>query len=149
MSEVNSTTVFGCYEHVSIPQLGIDDTIAKIDTGAYSGALHCTFVKETVRESDGKKVLRFIPVDNHRHATETENYSVVRVRSSTGHEVRRYLITTEINIQGKNYEITIGLSNRRKMKRQVLIGRRFLRQNNILVDVRINQELDTNRGDIL
>jgi hypothetical protein len=70
---------------------------------------------------------------------------VTHVRSSTGHEVKRYIICTEIVVNEKKYPITIGLSNRSKMLREILVGRRFLRENNILVDTRINQELDLDK----
>lgn len=134
--------VFGSFEHVSIAALGIEDTIAKIDTGAYSGALHCSIIRTIKRKSDGKRVLQFIPSDNHAHLTEMEDYSVTYVRSSTGHRVKRYLFTTDIMIKGVSYPIIIGLSNRSDMQYEVLIGRRFLRENGITVDVRINHELD-------
>jgi len=141
----NSET-FGIFENISIPELGINNVLAKIDTGAYSGALHCSNIEEFVRESDGKKILRFTPSDNHAHATELTHYSRSNVRSSTGHRVKRYLFDTDIVIKGVTHRIRIGLSDRSDMNCEVLIGRRFLRENNILVDVRINQELDTDGG---
>ena len=137
--------IFGSFEPVSMPRLGIKDTIAKIDTGAYSGAMHCSMIEEAVRE-DGKKVLRFVASDNRGQVTEVEKYAVTQVRSSTGHEVKRYLFDTTIVIRQKSYSIRIGLSDRSDMRYEILIGRRFLRENNILVDVRINQELDTDGG---
>lgn len=141
-----SNTIFGSFELVTLPTLGIHNTIAKIDTGAYSGAIHCTYIKEVVRERDGKRVLRFTPSDKHPHTTEIEKYAVTYVRSSNGHEVKRYLFDTTIVIQGKSYNIRTGLSDRSDMRYEILIGRRFLRENQILVDVRINQELDTDGG---
>lgn len=135
-------TVFGGFEHVTVTALGIEDTVAKIDTGAYSGALHCSHIRTVKRKSDGKRVLQFIPSDNHAHLTEIEDYLVTYVRSSTGHRVKRYLFTTDIIIKGRTYPIRIGLSNRSDMQYEVLIGRRFLRENGILVDVRINHEFD-------
>lgn len=140
------TEIFGSFEHVSVPALGIDNVVAKIDTGAYSGALHCSIIEEIVRESDGKRVLRFTPSENHAHATELEDYIGVYVKSSNGQEVKRYLFDTEIVIKGKTYPIRIGLSDRSDMKHEILIGRRFLRENNIIVDVRIHKELDTDGG---
>jgi hypothetical protein len=147
MSKTSDSPVFGCVEYVSMPQFGIDSTVAKIDTGAYSGALHCSHIEERNREPDGRRVLRFTPSENKAHTTELEEYEVTQVRSSTGHLVKRYLITTTIEIQGTTYPITIGLSNRAKMQREILIGRRFLREHGILVDTRINQELDTDGGE--
>lgn len=137
--------VFGIIESVSIPELGIKDVPAKIDTGAYSGALHCSKIKEVIRKSDGKKVLRFTPSENHSNAMELTNYIKSYVRSSTGHRVRRFLFDTDIVIKDVTYCIRIGLSDRTDMSYEILIGRRFLRENNILVDVRLNQELDSDR----
>lgn len=141
VSTDTTPTIFGSFEHVSVPALGITDTIAKIDTGAYSGALHCSDIR-LIRKSDGEKVLRFTPSDNHNQPMEVATFTTKHVRSSSGHRVKRYVIEIEMVIHEKPYSMKIGLSNRSDMQREVLIGRRFLREHNILVDVRINQELD-------
>jgi len=145
MSKIGDRTIFGSFEHVSLPLLGIGSTVAKIDTGAYSGAVHCDLI-EPYQGEDGRPMLRFVPSGNHDRVIETDNFQLVSVRSSTGHKVARYLITTDIIVQSKTYQITIGLADRSKMLREVLIGRRFLRENDILVDTRINQELDNSGG---
>lgn len=142
-----NNNVFGCFEAVTFPSLGINSTIAKIDTGAYSGALHCSHIEVVTRKSDKKKVLRFIPSDKRQYLTEIETFSSTYVRSSTGHRIKRYLFITDIVIKDKTYPIKIGLSDRSDMEREILIGRRFLRENNIIVDVRINQELDKDGGE--
>lgn len=141
----SSNEIFGICERVSIPELLINNVVAKIDTGAYSGALHCSKIKEVVRKSDGKKVLRFIPSKNHSNVMELSRYGRSYVRSSTGHRVKRYLFNTNIVIKDKTYSIRIGLSDRSDMNYEILIGRRFLIENNILVDARINQDLDIDR----
>ncbi|MEO5499790.1 MAG: RimK/LysX family protein, partial [Candidatus Saccharimonadales bacterium] len=56
--------------------------------------------------------------------------------------VKRFIIETDLKVQGETYRIKIGLADRSDMRKPVLIGRRFLREHNILVDVRINQEYD-------
>ncbi len=137
--------IFGIVEHVSLPDLGVIDVAAKIDTGAYSGALHCSMIKEYRRKSDGKMILRFTPSDNHSHTQELEKYIRSYVRSSTGHRIKRYLFDTEIVIKDIAYTIRIGLSDRSDMNYEILIGRRFLSENNILVDARINQNLDIDK----
>jgi hypothetical protein len=141
----SGNTVFGIFENVDIPSLGIENVVAKIDTGAYSGALHCSHIEEIVRPN-GKKVLRFTPSDNHSHATELTRYFRSNVRSSTGHRVKRYLFDTNIVVKGVEYGIRIGLSNRSDMNYEILIGRRFLSENNILIDTNINQHLDIDRS---
>ena len=140
-----SPVIVGSFELVDVPALGIKQSIAKVDTGAYSGALHCSEIKETV-SADGKKALYIVPSDNYAHSLETTDYIVTYVRSSTGHRVKRYLIDTDIVLQGKTYTMRIGLSDRSSMKHEILIGRRFLRQNKILVDVNINDKYDTDGG---
>lgn len=145
----NKPLTIGAFEHVSLPSLKLENIIAKIDTGAYSGAVHCSVIKVIHRSPDGLKVIRFIPSDGHQDIVELEKYKVTNVRSSSGHRLKRYLIETDIIIRNKRYTVNIGLSDRSDMQREVLIGRRFLRQNGILVDVRINQELDNDGGEKL
>lgn len=136
------TKILGCFEYVSLPGLGIIQELAKIDTGAYSGALHCTNIKIVRRGMVRKRYLKFTPLGNPELDTETDKFTQKHVRSATGHRVKRYIITTNIKIGEKEYPITIGLADRSEMKKSVLIGRRFLREHNLLVDVRINQEHD-------
>lgn len=138
--------VIGCLEAVSFPSLGVKDAIAKIDTGAFSGALHCTNIKVVRRGKQKKRVLKFTPEDKYHLSQEVEVFQRTYIRSATGHRVRRYVIDTEIELKGKMFPIRIGLSDRSDMKRPVLIGRRFLRENGILVDVQINKEMD-NEGE--
>ena len=135
--------IFGGFERVNIPSLGLENVIAKVDTGAYSGALHCSKIREYKRKSDGKFVLLFTPSYNHSNRQKLTKYVKSYVRSSTGHRIRRYLFDTKIVIKDVEYPIRIGLSDRSDMNYEILVGRRFLRENDILVDVKINQELDT------
>jgi hypothetical protein len=125
-----------------LPDLGIEHELAKIDTGAYSGALHCRDIKIVRRGLIRRRILKFTPLGTSRLASETNKFVKTYVRSANGHRIKRFIIDTKIEIDGRTYPIRIGLSDRSDMKRSVLIGRRFLRENNILVDVRINQEHD-------
>ncbi|HSH55733.1 MAG TPA: RimK/LysX family protein [Candidatus Limnocylindrales bacterium] len=134
--------IVGSFEVVSFPDLGVIDKIAKVDTGAYSGALHCTDIKVIRRGITRKRILTFCPLGKSDLATETETFEKISVRSSTGHTVQRYLIDTSIVIDGQKYPIRIGISDRSDLKKPILIGRRFLREQAFLVDVRMNQEHD-------
>ena len=136
------TTVLGCLEAIHMPLLADRSVIAKVDTGAFSGALHCTDIKIVRRGLNRKRYLKFTPLGDPDLATETDKFQRTFIRSATGHRVKRYVIDTEVTVQDQTYPITIGLSDRSDMKRPVLLGRRFLRENDILVNVRINQELD-------
>ena len=137
-----SQHTLGCFEPVSFPELGIGKEWAKIDTGAYSGALHCTDIKVFRRGLLRRRVLKFTPLGRAELATETTTFSRSEVKSSNGHLAKRYLIDTKIQIGGAEYPMKIGITDRTGLRRNILVGRRFLRENSILVDVRINQEHD-------
>lgn len=134
--------VVGCFEIVSLPELGVLDVMAKVDTGAYSGALHSTNIKVVRRGSERKRILKYTPLGHKRLATETDEFYETYVRSATGHRIKRFIIDTTIIVGGVEYPVRIGLSDRSDMKRPVLLGRRFLRENHMVVDVHINQEYD-------
>jgi hypothetical protein len=142
----DTAITLGSFEHVSLPGLKLDNIVAKIDTGAYSGAIHCKNIKVIYRKADGVKVLRFTPSEHTDNVIEIDHFWSAKVRSSSGHSAKRYLIETDIIIKDKRYTIRVGLTNRSDMQYEVLIGRRFLRKHNMLVDVRINQELDKDGG---
>ena len=134
--------IIGCFEPVSFPGIGLMNVIAKVDTGAYSGALHCTDIKVVRREESGQRILKFTPNGQPDLAQETAKFYQTYVRSALGHRQRRFVVDVEIELAGKTYQTSIGLSDRSDMRRPVLLGRRFLRENNILVDVRANAEYD-------
>ena len=119
---------------LDLPLLGIEGVIAKVDTGAFSGALHATKIRE-VKDSMGNRRLRFSPLGSNEHTIEVAKYHRRKVKSSNGIETKRYAIDTEVAIQGQSYPITITLTDRSPMKNQMLIGRNFLRIHGFLVDV--------------
>lgn len=128
--------VFGSIETVAMPTLGIAAVIAKVDTGAWSGALHCT----DIYEQDG--ALHFTPLGDSTLAISTTEYEKRLVRGAMGHAMQRYIIPVTLEIKGKIYETTVGLSDRQLLRREMLLGRRFLIENNILVDVTLTLDDD-------
>lgn len=121
--------IIGSFESVIFPEFNGYKVVAKIDTGAYTGALHCT----KIREEDN--VLHFSPFDHPETEISLTEYAVNHVKSSNGKAESRYFIDTSITISGETYPIVLSLADRSEMKWPVLIGRKFLRQNNFLVDV--------------
>ncbi|HTE57178.1 MAG TPA: RimK/LysX family protein [Verrucomicrobiae bacterium] len=125
--------IISTFEPVGFPDFGVDEVKAKIDTGAYTGALHCTNIR--VEKSEAGKVLHFSPLgDPAVDATVTE-FAVRYVRSSNGDNQKRYFIKTRVIVRGQTYPIAISLADRSEMRWPVLIGRRFLRHHHFLVDV--------------
>lgn len=125
--------VVGTIELVDFKDYKINNIPAKIDTGAYTGALHCT--KIGVDDSTDVAVLHFSPFDNPEIIIKTKDFSTKNVKSSNGEVSKRYFIETKLVLQGKEFMIQLSLANRSDMKWPILIGRRFLMANNILVDV--------------
>lgn len=138
-------THLGIIEAVSLPELGVKAEYAKIDTGAYSGSIHCYSIKR-MRAADGSRFLRVVPINSKHASVDIVDYKLTYITSSTGHRVRRYVIDTPIIINNNTYEISISLATRDRLKVKVLIGRRFLRKYQFLVDVTKNQELDEDGG---
>jgi len=52
--------VIGAFEKVSFPDFGLFDIVAKIDTGATSGSLHATNIKE-MELATGEIAVKFKP----------------------------------------------------------------------------------------
>lgn len=126
--------VIGGFERVDFPDFGVNDVVAKIDTGASSGALHCS-TPHIEADQTGAKVLVFSPFDHPDVEIRTLEYSRRKVRSSNGMQQFRYGVDTIVKIKGKKYPIHITLSDRKSMMVPVLIGRKFLKDHGFLVDV--------------
>lgn len=134
MSKSDKVKIIGSFEHVSFPEFkAIGIVRAKIDTGAYTGALHCTKIR--TEEVSGGSVLHFSPFDHPEIQMSANDFIVRYVRSSNGERNKRYFIKTKITLQKHTYPILLSLADRSEMKWSVLIGRSFLRANNFLVDV--------------
>ncbi len=132
--------IVGSFEQVLFPEYqAIGQVSAKIDTGAYTGALHCTKIRQ--EETDKGPVLYFSPFDHPETEITSPEFAVKYVKSSNGERQARYFIDTQITIQDKTYPITLSLADRSEMKWPVLIGRRFLHKYKFLVDVRRNAEV--------
>lgn len=125
---------------ISLPELGVRDIVAKVDTGAFSGALHCTDLR--VERDGAEKTLFFTPLGDATLATSTSDFKEIIVRSANGHESVRYVIPVVIEIEKKAYDTLIGLSDRTVMTRDMLLGRRFLLEHDALVDVGLTKEQD-------
>ena len=137
-SIMNDRTIVGAFETIAIPEFGVEGTVAKIDTGAWSGALHCT----DIEERDGR--LYFTPLGKPELTTSTDDYEVRNVRSSNGVHEDRYRVPFTVIINDIPYDTTVTLTDRTSMQYEMLIGRRFLRGHGLIVDVTrgINKDKD-------
>jgi len=125
----------GNKEYVTIeemPELG--KLPVKIDTGAYSNSLHVAMVQEVVDEQ-GHKTLQYSSAAGSSAVHTTDTYFKRKVFSSNGIAEDRFVVTMHINLGNKRLVGQVGLTNRGSMRSPMLIGRRFLRQHGIVVDV--------------
>ena len=126
--------VIGAFEKVSFPEFGLFDIVAKIDTGAASGALHATHIKELVLPT-GEKAVSFRPYGKLPRVV-VASFVIKPVRSSNGDMTQRYVIPTSMTLRGVQYQIQIGLADRTAMMKGVLVGRQFLRKHGFIIDTK-------------
>ena len=131
LSTSTKIKVIGRREFINFPLLGISSIEAKIDTGAYTSAIHCDEITIKQNES-GKNILVYKLTTNESH--ECENFSKKVIKNSFGEMEERYVIKTIIHIGRKKINTIFSLSNRDNMKYPVLIGRRAIK-GKFLVDV--------------
>lgn len=128
--------VIGWREQVALPDLGIQQIKAKIDTGARSSALHAFDVE--IFNRDGKRMVRFkihpYQRDTHRSVTaEAELLDQRQVRNSGGQAQVRPVIQTTIELNDYTFPIELTLTNRDVMGFRMLLGRQAVRRR-FLVD---------------
>lgn len=117
----------GRNEKIYFPKLNEGIITAKIDTGAFSAALHV----DSVRVQDSGL---FVKILNNTYIF--NRWSELEVKSSNGKVQKRYGVKLKMRMGKKNYRIFVTLTNRKNMKFSLLIGRKFLHSNNFVVDVK-------------
>lgn len=130
--------LIGRRELVSFPELDIVEIEAKVDTGAFTSAIHCSDIHEETLP-DGSKIIALDLLDpshpqyNHKKLKFAE-YDLREIKSSFGEVQERYVIRTKIKFFDEEFEAEFSLSDRSDMKYPVLIGRKLLK-NRFIVDV--------------
>jgi len=125
MIMITKRAIIGRIEKVDLPDLELFGIDAKVDTGAYSSAIHCHYIKENYEE----KIVSFKLLDpSHPNYNNKEikltDYAKVKVKSSSGTSQNRYKINTTIIIGNKSYKTNFTLTNRSKMRNPILLGRK-------------------------
>jgi hypothetical protein len=126
--------IIGSTDRVDIPKFGLSNIKAKIDTGAKSSSLHCSYIKEI----SGKRV-EFVILDESHSKYKGKVHTmpikkIAKVKSSNGEVEKRYFIQTDLVVYDKHYSTLISLSDREQMRYPMLLGRELLKHN-FLVDV--------------
>jgi hypothetical protein len=119
----------GWCELVDLPELGLANMHAKIDTGASTSSLHATRIREF--ERDGEPWVRFRSPRSVGHGPKDCEARLLEQRhitSSTGHRQERHVIVTEMRLGPLTWMGELTLANRATMAFPVLIGRKALRR---------------------
>lgn len=121
--------VAGWNERVDLPLWGIRRLPAKVDTGARSSALHVTNL-----EPHGHFATFDVVVGSGvRHRRVRARISRTgHVKSSSGHQDRRYFVRTRIRIGSIERDVELNLVDREGMRFRMLLGRTAL--SGLLVD---------------
>jgi len=123
----------GWVERVSLPDLGLD-TVAKIDTGARTSALHVTRIRAlTARglQAPRRPLLELtIPRPGKRLRTDlvvrVRVHDYVQIKDSSGRMERRPVIETTLRLGEAQRKVRVTLTDRGDMTYPMLIGRTAL-----------------------
>ncbi|SNR67852.1 MULTISPECIES: ATP-dependent zinc protease [Hymenobacter] len=134
-----SKRTVGRRELVDFPHFHLWGVEAKIDTGAYTGAIHCSNI-HVQTGPDGRPRLHVLLLDpSHSNfdgtPMEFAQFSLRDIKSSNGDVQERYVIRAAIRLFGEDFDTEFSLSDRSDMRYPVLIGRVLLRQARFVVDV--------------
>lgn len=121
----NKKFIIGKTDVVDLPLFNLENIKVKIDSGAYTSSIHCSFIEETEK---GLEVI-FLDKKHQGYTGEVlhfKEYQQKRVRSSNGKMQLRYVIKGNILIFDKKYSTEFTLSKRDLMRYPVLLGRKLL-----------------------
>lgn len=130
----SSPIIIGKEDRIDIPQLHLKNVKVRIDSGAKTSSLHCSFINTT-----DEKTVTFKVLDDSYEAYTNQTFSLpilrtTMVKSSNGHSEKRYVIRTPIIIFGKTILTEFTLRNRKAMSYPILLGREVLKKG-FLIDV--------------
>ncbi len=129
----------GRRELVDFPAFDLRGVEAKVDTGAYTSAIHCTGIY--IETGAGQRPVLVVQLLDPGHEgldgrllTFTD-FGLRDIRSSNGEVQERYVIRAVVQLYGEELEAEFSLSDRSDMKYPVLLGRSLLSRGRFVVDV--------------
>ncbi|NQD69788.1 hypothetical protein HP439_03510 [Sphingobacterium shayense] len=130
--------IIGAVEVVDLPELGLYNIYAKIDTGAETSVLHCEHFE--VFEKNNHRYIRCYV--NEHPESQSENLMTLtflihrerEVKNSFGQAETRHIFITKIRLFDTLFDIKLSVRDRSTMSYPMLLGRNFI-NGKFLVDV--------------
>lgn len=129
--------LIGWMEKLNLPDLGISELKAKIDTGARTSALHATQIE--VFEKDGVEWVRFeisVSDDLPGYPVECMVHDRREIKNTSGVPEERIVIRTRLQLTDRSWPISVSLTDRSNMRFPMIVGRSALKNHNIAVHTR-------------
>jgi len=130
-----TVTEIGWREFVDLPDLGIRQFRAKIDTGARTSALHAT--KQRAVQQDGVDWVEFhVPVPGTPRTTRCRAPLVEQraIKNTSGIPQDRYVVKTTLVLGSRRWPIEVSLADRENMGFDLILGRTAIRRRRLLVN---------------
>lgn len=129
------TTTIGWREWVQMPDLGVGEIKAKVDTGADNSSLHAFNIERFQRNGVSHVRFEIHPHQRKRKpsiACEAEVVTERKVKNPGGNIELRPVIKTTLIVAGTEISALINLTTRDQMTFRMLLGRRTIRSHFIV-----------------
>ena len=133
----HSLLIVGWMEYVDLPDLGLLNLKAKIDTGARTSAIHATDI-EAFKKRDEDWV-RFTTHATHGDAditVESLIHTTRDIKNTGGVPEERIVIRTKFRLAHRLWTIDLSLTDRGNMTFGLIVGRTALKNHSIAVHTR-------------
>ncbi len=127
---------FGWEEWISLPELGVPALRAKVDTGARTSALHAFDIETFGPVSRPKVRFTVHPIPGRDDLVIPCSAPIIdrrEVTSSNGEKEMRYVIESNLSVNGDTWPIEMTLTNRATMQSRMLLGRQALKDHITIV----------------
>ena len=133
--------IIGRQDKATFPEFDLHSINVKIDSGAYTSAIHCCRI--SLNKNDELEVI-FLDDEDPNYTGKLykfKKFFTKIVRSSNGVAEERYIISTRVLFHEHIFDINLSLTFRGDMRFPVLIGRRFLARNHFIINPRLTNHL--------
>ncbi len=132
-----SRLTIGRSDRATFPEFELKFISIKVDSGAYTSAIHCCQIK--LAPNDKLQVI-FLDENDPNYTGkvfEFEEFKTKDVRSSNGSVENRFIISTTIRLFETLFDIDLSLTFRGDMSYPVLLGRKFLSDNGFIINPKL------------